>query len=910
MKYTRTKLSLFSILLAIAGFVTFAESVRSQPLLSWVRNGNSSYPHSGFGVALTPDGSVVTEGQSYYYINLGTTNIYSYGGNQSYDALTTRYNAAGDLLWARADGGYNTEEGRSVAVDASGNIYAFASFGGTAYFDVTNVLQSMGSDDVFLAKYAPAGQLLWVVRAGGGSSERAWGVAVDSQGNAVATGTFSGTMSLGATNLVSIGGQTVFVAKYSSSGMLLWAAKLGGTGNSYSTGIASGPASESYVTGYFDSNLQYGDRCLFSQGGQDGLVARFSQTGELDWVRTLASSATESVQAVAVAPNGEVWTCGYFSGTLPFGATNLTSMGSYDIFVAKYSSNGSPIAAQSFGGAGDDYAYAITLDSETNAYVAGSFGSSPMMFPGTNLFTAGSYDMFFLRLDASGSFRWAAKAGGGNGDYAYGIAVANARDIYLTGSFGYNAVFGATNIYTSTAPGFFLAKYTRDLPVVFTQPVSQALTEGALLALSVTVTGTGPFSYRWRFNGANLPGATNAAFILPSVTTNLSGAYSVLVGNYEGAVTSDTASVAITSFTGTLETPGLAWTTGGDAPWFSQTNITYDGIDAARSGLITNNQQSWLQTQVIGPALVSFYWKVSSENGYDYLRFAVNGAEVTNTSGKVEWKAVSYQLPAGTNTLRWSYTKDESESVGSDAGWLDAMSVVYAPAIVVPPASQVVTSGVSVAMSAVVSGSAPFGYQWQFFGTNLPGATGLMLALTNVQAAQSGSYVLVVSNAAGIIASAPAVLTVRVPPTITGYPGDVTVSAGANAEFAVTAGGSGPFTYQWQFNGAALMGATNATLLLTNVQPPGAGAYRVLVTGSMGSTLSQTARLTVIGLVMRPTLSIHGVVGTTYWIEYRTNVNSNNWITLTNLALPSSPYYYVDFSAEGQPRRFYRVKGE
>jgi hypothetical protein len=436
------------------------------------------------------------------------------------------------------------------------------------------------------------------------------------------------------------------------------------------------------------------------------------------------------------------------------------------------------------------------------------------------------------------------------------------------------------------------------------------LTEGALLSLSVTVTGTPPFAYQWQFNGTNIPNATNDALSLPAITTNAAGAYSVIVSNYEGAVSSESATVQVHTFSGSLDTTGLAWSTGGDAPWFSQTNFAYLGPESARSGLITNNQQSWMETTVTGPARVYFHWKISSENGYDYLRFLVNGAEVTNTSGKIEWKAVTFLLPPGTNTLRWAYTKDESESVGQDAGWVDAVSVVYAPVIDTPPASLVVTAGMTAAFGAVISGSEPFVYQWQFNGTNLPGATGPTLSLPGVQPNSAGPYVLIASNDAGAAASSPAQLTVLVPPLLTSQPLSHTVSVGGNVTLRVSADGTGPFTYQWRRNGEILTGATGQTLMLTNLQPQDAGLYDVIVSSPMGTTLSEAARITLIGLAVRPVVTVNGVVGAPYRIEYQNDLNETNWLTLTNVVLGASPSHYVDFTAEGFPNRFYRVVPE
>ncbi|MBI5233424.1 MAG: hypothetical protein HY880_03640 [Deltaproteobacteria bacterium] len=115
----------------------------------------------------------------------------------------------------------------------------------------------------------------------------------------------------------------------------------------------------------------------------------------------------------------------------------------------------------------------------------------------------------------------------------------------------------------------------------------------------------------------------------------------------------------------------LFWTTGGSTNWFGQNTVYYFGGDAAQSGDIADNQTTYVQTTVTGPGTLTFYWKVSSESSFDYLRFYIDGTEQTSITGEVSWQQKTYSISSGTHTLKWAYTKDSSVSMGSDAGWLD-----------------------------------------------------------------------------------------------------------------------------------------------------------------------------------------------------------------------------------------------
>lgn len=125
-----------------------------------------------------------------------------------------------------------------------------------------------------------------------------------------------------------------------------------------------------------------------------------------------------------------------------------------------------------------------------------------------------------------------------------------------------------------------------------------------------------------------------------------------------------------------VDAPQFSWTTGGDADWFLQTDETNDGIDAAQSGAIDHNQESWIETTVEGPGYFSFSWNVSCDDsdGYDYLGFSVDGFPESEISGNWGWDSYGVYLDSGSHTLRWTYYKDDDFTDGQDAAWLDEVN--------------------------------------------------------------------------------------------------------------------------------------------------------------------------------------------------------------------------------------------
>lgn len=118
------------------------------------------------------------------------------------------------------------------------------------------------------------------------------------------------------------------------------------------------------------------------------------------------------------------------------------------------------------------------------------------------------------------------------------------------------------------------------------------------------------------------------------------------------------------------------WAFSGNQNW-TITNVNpYEGSYCARSGAIGHNQSTALEItmDVVKDGNISFYRKVSSESGYDYLRFTIDGSEKEKWSGNVSWGYESFAVSKGTHTFKWNYTKDQNTIGGSDCGWVDMIT--------------------------------------------------------------------------------------------------------------------------------------------------------------------------------------------------------------------------------------------
>ena len=254
------------------------------------------------------------------------------------------------------------------------------------------------------------------------------------------------------------------------------------------------------------------------------------------------------------------------------------------------------------------------------------------------------------------------------------------------------------------------------------------------------------------------------------ITATQAGSSSYLPISVSQTLTVDAVPATMTALARSLNATNFAWFTTDGAEWFAQTTVTHDGIEAAQSGPIGNNGQTWLEIEVTGPAEVSFWWKVSSEDGFDFLQFFVDGIEIPGgISGEVDWQKRSAIVPAGLHTLRWAYTKDSSSSVGADAAWVDEvrlMSLTGPPVIYEQPLNVVTLANSNVVFSVVANGEPNLSYQWRHGLSGILNATNASYSITSARASDAGSYSVVISNRLGTVTSSNAVLIVNTAPVL------------------------------------------------------------------------------------------------------------------------------------------------
>jgi hypothetical protein len=364
--------------------------------------------------------------------------------------------------------------------------------------------------------------------------------------------------------------------------------------------------------------------------------------------------------------------------------------------------------------------------------------STIAMVPGPGVIAGGSFsvDLYSGKFTASGSF---SSEGTATGIYNFSS--------FNLGPYGY---FTQSGTWSATVP--LLTVTSPDGGEVWEPGLVQNLTWNALQTVGdVKIEYSTDNGAAWQTIIASTPNDGVFEWMVP---LTLSTRCKVRVGEAADGDPSDTSDYAFAiafpvDLGGALDNTSLIWMPSGLAPWFAETAVSYFDGDAAQSGALLHSQSSGLNTTVNGPGTLRFYWQVSSEADKDLLSFLIDDIEQDKISGEVAWAQKTYTISAGTHTLRWVYSKNDTGVAGSDCAWVD--KVEYTPRLTI---SGTITSGGAGVSSVMMNGlpgnpgtdgtgfySATVDAPWS--GTVTPAKTGytftpLSRVYTNVTADQIG----------------------------------------------------------------------------------------------------------------------------------------------------------------------------
>jgi Beta-propeller repeat len=338
-----------------AGFTDiFVSKLDANGNFVWAKSMGGTNDDIGYNITLDASGNVYTTGSFQLTADFdpsgAANNLISAGIT---DIFVSKLDASGQYIWAKRFGSVNNDYGYDIALDALGNVYTTGFFDEGADFDPgpsTFTLSTPGdfvNADIFVSKLDANGNFVWAKGMGGIGNDEGLGIKVDNAGNVYTTGRFVGTgdfdpsavvYNLPSTNV------DIFVSKLDVNGIFVWAKSFGGTTvEDIGKSIALDDAGNIYTTGKFqgfNADFDPGPQVftISNSGSDDIFVSKLNNSGDFVWAKRMGGTGAEHGNDIAVESNGNIYVTGFFPVTANFNpsgtALNLSSSGSYDIFIA------------------------------------------------------------------------------------------------------------------------------------------------------------------------------------------------------------------------------------------------------------------------------------------------------------------------------------------------------------------------------------------------------------------------------------------------------------------------------------------------------------------------------------------------------------------------------------------------
>ena len=320
---------------------------RTYTIQSWKKQIGTASEDSAEAVATDSKGNVYIAGYTDGEFSPGQQK-----GNR--DAYLAKFDAGGTQQWLRQMGTSGEDNALALATDAQGNVYVAGSTEGEL-----SPGQQKGASDAYLAKFDFRGDQQWVKQIGTSDYDSAMALTTDAQGNVFIAGATTGELFSGQQK----GTMDAYVAKYDTNGSHQWSQQLGGADSTEATALATDENGNVYIAGATLGELTPGQQ----QGAWDAFLAKYDGRGNRLWVQQLGTSQSDNAIAVATSIEGGVYITGLTRGKLSPGAISEPG----ETYLARYSDSGGLQWVQQLEQSHSSRATALAADDQGNAYLAG-----------------------------------------------------------------------------------------------------------------------------------------------------------------------------------------------------------------------------------------------------------------------------------------------------------------------------------------------------------------------------------------------------------------------------------------------------------------------------------------------------------------------------------------------------------
>lgn len=533
--------------LGIVAMLTGISTVKAQSNFVWANQQGGSLDESANSISVDASGNVYTTGYFNGTVDFDpSSNNFDLTSVGAEDIYISKFDAAGNFIWAKSIGSTGSDKGNSIKVNAAGDVYVTGNYAATTDFDPgvgTFNLTAASFKNTFVTKFNTLGDFLWAKTVEGGFGSEGTSISLDSFGNVLNTGNHRGTTDFDMSALTytfNSGAQpATYITKYNLLGGLMWAYSFPGTtGQTTGKSISLDGSDNVYILGF---------------DGASSFIRKNDASGVFLGITSLNGTFGTNYNALTTDASGNIYVTGSFMGTVDFdpgtGVSNLTAS-STSAFICKLDASMNFVWAKSVGAtSGITTGKGISVDALGGVYITGSFENMVDFNPGAgvaNLTSAGAADIFILKLNALGNYEWAKAMGGSVGpESGNAITTDDVNNVLTAGQFENTVDFDpSANTFDLSAIGgmdIFIHKMCQlpSAPVAITSPTLICNATSSSFSVSPVAFAT---SYSWTL--PNTWTGTSTTNMINAIS-GATGIFSVTATNACGSSATKTLNVVV-----------------------------------------------------------------------------------------------------------------------------------------------------------------------------------------------------------------------------------------------------------------------------------------------------------------------------------------------------------------------------
>ncbi|MBN2681513.1 MAG: T9SS type A sorting domain-containing protein [Bacteroidales bacterium] len=420
----------------------------------------SGFDDEGYEIKIVENRNYLVCGSFTDTLSVFDNTLISKGNN---DAFFAKFDSLGNVLWINSIGGTTGDLATSIDMDSEGNYYFLGTFHSPVLYAFDTTVLSCGCAEYsFILKLSPLGELIWIKGLMGDGAFIAKDLKINENDEVIIGGSYYNSAFMYFGTYYSNGINDIILAAFSKNGEELFVKTYGNSGMESINSLEIDENNNIFITGWFNTNIDFGNGQMNSVGLKDIFTAKLDEIGNIIWSNSSGSAQNDEPNTINIDYNGNIIISGYYSGVIEFGSTMLESQGFEDVFIVKYNNLGDFVWIKTYGNSFDEAGISSGLDSDGNIYLTGRY-MMDFIF-GDTIVGGNTYsNAFVLKLDENGNENWIKTINGNRNDAGIGLFVLENNKLLVTGYIRDSAYFDNELFFATGQNDIFVAELSLDI---------------------------------------------------------------------------------------------------------------------------------------------------------------------------------------------------------------------------------------------------------------------------------------------------------------------------------------------------------------------------------------------------------------------------------------------------------------